>query len=288
MKIINLFLLSLILLFTGCAENQKEIAAPKPMHKKPKIAIAFGGGGAKGFAHIGVIKVLEQNGIKPNIITGTSAGAVIGTLYATGMGSIELQQKAMDIESDRLMDFTLSTDGFIKGAALQNFINRSVQNKPIQNLKIPLGIVATNKNTGATAVFTSGNTGQAVRASASVPNVFQAVKIGSNFYIDGGLTQPVPVSAAKRMGADIVIAIDISAKPKSGVSGLLETLDQSINIMNLSALNSELKKANIVIKPNLERLSSVSFDSRHQAILEGEKAALGMLPAIKKAIANYR
>ncbi|MBD3808552.1 MAG: patatin-like phospholipase family protein, partial [Epsilonproteobacteria bacterium] len=220
MKIINLFLLSLILLFTGCVENQKEIAAPKPMHKKPKIAIAFGGGAAKGFAHIGVIKVLEQNGIKPNIITGTSAGAVIGTLYATGMGSIELQQKAMDIESDRLMDFTLSTDGFIKGVALQNFINRSVQNKPIQNLKIPLGIVATNKNTGATAVFTSGNTGQAVRASASVPNVFQAVKIGSNFYIDGGLTQPVPVSAAKRMGADIVIAIDISAKPKSGVSGL--------------------------------------------------------------------
>ncbi len=288
MKIVNLFLLSIILFFTGCNEGQKNIIVPKPAHKKPKIAIAFGGGAAKGFAHIGVIKVLEQNGIKPNIITGTSAGAVIGSLYASGMNSIELQQKAMDLETDGLMDFTLSTDGFIKGIALQNFINRSVQNRPIQNLKIPLGIVATNKNTGATAVFTSGNTGQAVRASASVPNVFQAIKIGSNFYVDGGLTQPVPVSAAKRMGADIVIAIDISAKPKSGVSGLLETLDQSINIMSQVALNSELKKANIVIKPNLERLSSVSFDSKHQAILEGEKAAIKMLPAIKKIIANYK
>lgn len=287
MKKIIFSIIAISIFFTGCGESQKSIAITKP-HKKPKIAIAFGGGAAKGFAHIGVIKILEQNGIKPSIITGTSAGAVIGSLYATGISSIQLQQKAMDLESDGLMDFTLSTDGFIKGVALQNFINRSVQNRPIQDLKIPLGIVATNKNTGATAVFTSGNTGQAVRASASVPNVFQAVKIGSNFYVDGGLTQPVPVSAARKMGADIVIAIDISAKPKSGVNGFLETLDQSINIMNQVALNSELKKANIVIKPNLERLSSVSFDSKHQAILEGEKAAIRMLPAIKRAIANYR
>lgn len=288
MKIIHIFLLSLAIFFAGCGEGQKSIVTPKPMHKKPKIAIAFGGGAAKGFAHIGVIKILEQNGIKPDIITGTSAGAVIGSLYATGISSMGLQQKAMDLEADGLMDFTLSTDGFIKGIALQNFINRSVQNKSIQNLKIPLGIVATNKNTGAAAIFTSGNTGQAVRASASVPNVFQAVKIGSNFYVDGGLTQPVPVSAARKMGADIVIAVDISAKPKSGVSGLLETLDQSINIMSQAALKSELKKANIIIRPNLDRLSSVSFDSKHQAILEGEKAALVMLPAIKRAIANYR
>jgi len=288
MKFINIFLLSLALLFTGCGESSKNIVVPKPVYKKPKIAFAFGGGAAKGFAHIGVIKVLEQNGIKANIITGTSAGAVIGSLYATGMNSMELQQKAMDLESDGLMDFTLSTNGFIKGIALQNFINKSVQNKQIQNLKIPLGIVATNKNSGATAVFVSGNTGQAVRASASVPNIFQPVKIGNNFYVEGGLTQPVPVSAAKRMGADIVIAIDISAKPKNGVSGLLQTLDQSINIMSQVALNNELKKANVVIRPNLDRLSSISFDSKHQAILEGEKAALAMLPAIKKAIANYK
>jgi NTE family protein len=288
MKIINIFLLSLMLFLAGCGETQKSIVVPKPVYKKPKIALALGGGAAKGFAHIGVIKVLEQNGIKADIITGTSAGAVIGSLYASGMNSIELQQKAMDLEEDGLMDFTLSTDGFIKGIALQNFINKSVQNRQIQNLKIPLGIVATNKNTGATAIFVSGNTGQAVRASASVPNIFQPVKIGSNFYVDGGLTQPVPVSAARKMGADIVIAIDISAKPKSGVSGLLQTLDQSINIMSQVALNNELKKANVVIRPDLDRLSSVSFDSKHQAILEGEKAALRMLPTIKKVIANYK
>ena len=287
MRILYIILITFSVILTGC--GTKETAPSQPIvKKKPKIAIAFGGGAAKGFAHIGVIKILEQNGIKPDIVTGTSAGSIIGSLYASGMNSIELQQKAMDLESDGLMDFTLSTNGFIKGVALQNFINKSVKHKPIQGLKIPLGIVATNKDTGATAVFRFGNTGQAVRASASVPNIFQPVKIGNSYYVDGGLTQPVPVTAAKQMGANIVIAVDISAKPKSGVSGMLSTLDQTINIMSQVALANELKKANIVIKPNLDRLSSVSFDSKHQAILEGEKAALKMLPAIKHAIANYK
>jgi len=287
MRILYIMMITISIMLTGCGTKQATPTQPI-VKKKPKIALALGGGAAKGFAHIGVIKILEQNGIKPDIITGTSAGSIIGSFYASGMNSIELQQKAIDLESNGLMDFTLSTDGFIKGEALQNFINRSVNHKQIQNLKIPLGIVATNKDTGETAVFRFGNTGQAVRASASVPNIFQPVKIGSNYYVDGGLTQPVPVSAAKKMGADIVIAVDISARPKSGASGLLSTLDQTINIMSQVALTSELKKANVVIKPNLERLSSVSFDSKHQAILEGEKAAIKMVPAIKKLIADYK
>ncbi len=278
MKKINIALMALVLIITGCT---KPTTPPKP---KIKIALALGGGAAKGFAHIGVIKILEQNGIKPVIITGTSAGSIIGSLYASGLTPIQLQQKAMDLKESQVVDLTLSTSGFIKGEYLQNFINSSVGNRPIQNLKIPFGAVATNRDSGATALFRSGNTGQAVRASASVPNVFQPVKIGNGYFVDGGLTQPVPVSAARAMGATFVIAVDISAKPKSGISGIFGTLDQSINIMSQVALNSELKKANIVIKPNLDALSSASFDTRHQAILEGEKAALAALPKIKKAL----
>jgi len=278
MKKINIALMALVLIMTGCT---KPTTPPKP---KIKIALALGGGAAKGFAHIGVIKILEQNGIKPVIITGTSAGSIIGSLYASGLTPIQLQQKAMDLKESQVVDLTLSTSGFIKGEYLQNFINSSVGNRPIQNLKIPFGAVATNRDSGATALFRSGNTGQAVRASASVPNVFQPVKIGNGYFVDGGLTQPVPVSAARAMGATFVIAVDISAKPKSGISGIFGTLDQSINIMSQVALNSELKKANIVIKPNLDALSSASFDTRHQAILEGEKAALAALPKIKKAL----
>lgn len=283
MKQINITIMAIILAFTGCTSTK-----PIPTKPKVKIALALGGGAAKGFAHIGVIKVLEQNGIKPVIVTGTSAGSIIGSLYASGLTPTQLQQKAMDLKESQVVDLTLSTNGFIKGEYLQNFINSSVGNRPIQNLKIPFGAVATNKDTGATAVFRSGNTGQAVRASASMPNVFQPVKIGSSYFVDGGLTQPVPVSAARAMGATFVIAVDISAKPKSGISGIFATLDQSINIMSQVTLNSELKKANIVIKPKLENLSSASFDTRHQAILEGEKAALLALPAIKKALSIYK
>jgi len=281
MKFLSILAISSIVVFTGCTTSGNHVTPVKP---KVKIALALGGGAAKGFAHIGVIKILEQNGIRPVIITGTSAGSIIGSLYASGLTPLQLQQKAMNIKESEVTDLTISTSGFIKGEALQNFINNSVGNRTIQNLTIPFGAVATNKDSGATAVFRSGNTGQAVRASASVPNVFQPVKIGSSYYVDGGLTQPVPVSAAKAMGATYIIAVDISAKPKKGVSGIFGTLDQSINIMSQVALNSELKKANIVIKPKLENLSSVSFDTRHQAILEGEKAALLALPSIKKAL----
>lgn len=278
MYVITLSSLFIALFFTACT------SVPPPVPKQPKIAIAFGGGAAKGFAHIGVIKILEQNGIKPDIITGTSAGSVIGSLYASGLSGIQIQQKAMSLNEDDLTDYTFSSAGIVKGEALQNFINKEVGNLPIQKLPIPFGAVATDKETGAAVVFRSGNTGQAVRASASIPNVFQPVRIGKNTYVDGGLVQPVPVEAAKNMGADVIIAIDISAKPTKGTKGFWATIDQSINIMSQVALNKQLKMADVVIHPNIDNIGSLSFEQRHQAILEGEKAAIAALPAIKKAI----
>lgn len=283
MRLFVLPALFIAILFTACSTTPQ---ITQPSKSKPKIAIAFGGGAAKGFAHIGVIKVLEQNGIKPDIITGTSAGSVIGSLYASGLSGIQIQQKAMNLDEDALTDYTLSSNGIVKGEALQKFINKEVGNRPIEKLSIPFGAVATNKETGAAAVFRVGNTGQAVRASASIPNVFQPVQIGKNTYVDGGLVQPVPVEAAKNMGADIIIAIDISARPTAGAKGFWATIDQSINIMNQVALNKQLKMADVVIRPNTNNISSLSFEQRHQAILEGEKAALAALPAIKKVISE--
>lgn len=281
MHFTTLLSLFIALFFTACT-TAPTVTPPTP--KQPKIAIAFGGGAAKGFAHIGVIKVLEQNGIKPDIITGTSAGSVIGSLYASGLNGMQIQQKAMSLKEDQLADYTFSSSGVVKGEALQTFINQEVGNRPIEKLPISFGAVATNKESGVAAVFRSGNTGQAVRASASIPNVFQPVKIGKNTYVDGGLVQPVPVEAAKNMGADVIIAIDISAKPTKGVKGFWATIDQSINIMNQVALNKQLKMADVVIHPNIDNISSLSFEQRHQAIFEGEKAAIAALPAIKKAI----
>jgi len=282
---IHILALCTALLFSACSTTPPA-AAPQPPKPKPKIALALGGGAAKGFAHIGVIKVLEQNGIKPDIITGTSAGAVIGSLYASGLNGFALQQKAMDLDEGGLIDYTLSTSGFIKGEALQNFINKEVQNRPMEKMAIPFGAVATNRESGEAVLFRSGNTGQAVRASASIPNVFLPVTIGKNNYVDGGLVQPVPVEAARKMGADIVIAVDISARPASDSgSGFLSILDQSINIMNQVALKQQLKMADVVIQPNITQLGSTSFEQRHLAIMEGEKAAVASLGAIRKAIA---
>nr|WP_233196519.1 patatin-like phospholipase family protein [Chromobacterium sinusclupearum] len=276
--------LGLAALLAGCSTS-KVPEAPAPAPVKVKIGLALGGGAAKGFAHIGVIKVLEGAGIVPDVITGTSAGSVVGSLYASGLNGVQLQQRAMALDQADLTDWTLSTKGVLKGEKLQNWINAQVGNKPLEKLPRPFGAVATELDSGRKVVFRVGNTGQAVRASASIPNVFLPVKIGGKRYVDGGLVSPVPVSAAREMGAQFVIAVDITARPKPGKAvGFLSMLDQSLNIMNGPALALELKQADVVIRPDVLDIGSADFDSRNQAILEGEKAAQQMLPQIRKLL----
>jgi NTE family protein len=277
---------SLLVLLAACTITQAptEISIPKtPV--KPRVALALGGGAAKGFAHIGVIKVLEANGIVPDIITGTSAGSVVGSLYASGLNGMQLQAKAMQLDESELTDWTLSTKGFLKGEKLENYINTQLGNRPIEKLPRKLGIVATELDSGQKVVFRMGNTGQAVRASASIPNVFLPVVIGGKRYVDGGLVSPVPVSAAREMGADFVIAVDISAKPKPGkATGLFSMLDQSFNIMSGPTLAAELKQADVVIRPNVLNIGSADFEARHQAILEGEKATQQLIPLLRSRL----
>jgi NTE family protein len=277
---------SLLVLLAACTITQPktEITAPK-VPVKPRVALALGGGAAKGFAHIGVIKMLEANGIVPDIITGTSAGSVVGSLYASGLNGMQLQAKAMQLDESELTDWTLSTKGFLKGEKLENYINTQLGNRPIEKLPRRLGIVSTELDSGQKVVFRTGNTGQAVRASASIPNVFLPVVIGGKRYVDGGLVSPVPVSAAREMGADFVIAVDISAKPKAGkATGLFSMLDQSFNIMSGPTLAAELKQADVVIRPNVLNIGSADFEARHQAILEGEKAAQQLMPLIRSRL----
>ncbi len=279
-------------LLSGCGVLGDSKPKTTPPSQKPKatIALALGGGASKGFAHIGVIKVLEENNIPISIVTGTSAGSVVGSLYASGMSADRLELEAEILDKYKLADLTLSTTGFIKGQKLQDLINQKVKNQPIQNLKKKFGAVATELDTGKMIVFRSGNTGQAVRASASVPNVFQPVVIGKKKYIDGGLTAPVPVTAAKNMGANVIIAVDISQKPaKMSDGGFFSYLDQSLNIMSTAALNNELKHADIIIRPQVQKLGAVGgFDQRTQAIKLGEDAARAALPKIKAKLAQYR
>jgi len=262
------------------------VVKPLPPPRKLKIGLALGGGAARGFAHIGVIKALEAQGIVPDIVVGTSAGSVVGALYAAGSNGFELQRTAMDMNeaeiSDWAMPFFSKGSGVLKGDALQNYVNKAVRNVPIERLKIPFGAVATDLNTGKPILFRRGNTGQAVRASSSVPSVFQPVKIGTHSYVDGGLVAPVPVKFAKDMGADFVIAVNISTQTEAqAAASSLEVLMQTFSIMGQRLNFFELKEADIVIAPALGAMGGSDFAGRNRAILAGEQAAAAMMPQIK-------
>lgn len=262
---------------------------PEVQVRQPIIALALGGGGAKGFAHVGVIKVLESHGIHPKIITGTSAGSFVGSLYASGMTSYQLQETATALQESDIRDITLSSQGFIVGQKLQDYVNRQVRNKLIEQMPIRFAAVATQLETGQKTIFTRGNTGQAVRASCSIPNIFVPALIAGKKYVDGGLVSPIPVIAAKQMGADVVIAVDISARPKPGQStNVFGVLDQTLNIMGQQGIDKELAQANVVITPNVGAVGVLDLNSRQQSILEGERAAQAQLATIDRAIAAFK
>ncbi len=251
----------------------------------PRIALVLGGGAARGFAHVGVIKMLEAHGVKPDIIVGTSAGSVVGALYAAGFDGFELQRIALELDEKSVSDWVLPNRGFLRGESLQNYINTAVKNRSLEQLNKPIGVVATDLKSGDQVVFRRGNTGMAVRASSSVPGVFQPVVISGREYVDGGLTSPVPVRAARDMGADIVIAVDISKDPlTANVSGTLEVLLQTFLIMGRALAAQELLGADVVIAPDTHEMQTASFESRNIAIMEGEKAALVAVPRLRQKI----
>lgn len=278
--------LSLAIL-TGCTTTPTT-TVPVVQTRQPIIALALGGGGAKGFAHIGVIKVLESHGIRPKIVTGTSAGSFVGSLYASGMTPYQLQEVATSMKEADVRDMTLSSQGFIVGQKLQDYVNLNVKQKTIEKFPIRFAAIATQLDTGKRTVFNNGNAGQAVRASCSIPNIFVPAMIGGKRYVDGGLVSPIPVVAARDMGADIVIAVDISARPKAGTGGLVGVLDQTFNIMGQQGIDSELVNASVVITPNVGGVGILDLNSRQQSILEGERAAQGQLAAIDKVIAAWK
>jgi NTE family protein len=256
---------------------------PVPTPAAPlKIGLALGGGAAKGFAHIGVIKALEAQGIVPDIIAGTSAGSVVGALYAAGLSGFELQKLAMDMDESQVGDWSLPDRGVFKGEALQNFVNKAVGNRPLEKLPRSFAAVATDLRSGELMAFRTGNTGMAVRASSSVPGVFQPVSINGREYVDGGAVSPVPVRTARAMGANFVIAVDISAKPKDGrTQSTLDVLLQTFSIMGQTIGRYEMAEADVVIRPVTAELPSADFQARHKAVLEGEKAAAAVMPELK-------
>jgi NTE family protein len=247
-------------LLVACTTTQpiqyKDVIDPqavsiKPVQSdKPVIALVLGSGGNRGFAHIGVIKALEANDIHMDIIVGTSAGSVVGALYAGGYTGDEIEQIALRLDQEHLDDYDISRRGYISGERLQDFIDRMLKNRSVEQLDRPFVAIATQLRTGNAVAFNRGNTGKAVRASSSIPGVYNPVQIGDEEYVDGDLKSPVPASVARDMGADIVIAVDISQQPKDNPvpQDIIDILKQSLRIMRQSVLEHELESAQIVIR----------------------------------------
>ncbi len=268
----------------------KPVPPPVPPPPKPaKVALVLGAGASKGFAHVGVIKVLEAQRVPIHLVVGTSAGSFVGGLYACGFDGFQLQKMALELQKDDVVDLTIPDNGFIRGEKLEQYVNRKVGQLPLERLRTPFRAVATNVQTGEETVFATGNTGKAIRASCSVPGVFQPVRIGEKTYVDGGVVSPVAVDAARQAGADVVIAVDISSGVAGTVpQGVLETILQSIDIMYAKISASQLKNADVVIRPRVGHIPSSDFDRRHEAILEGERAAAQALPQIQQILARLR
>ncbi|MFZ3220242.1 MAG: patatin-like phospholipase family protein [Rhodoferax sp.] len=250
--------------------------------------MALGGGAARGFAHVGVIQVLEEAGIRPTLVTGTSAGSLVAAIYASGKNGKQLQRVAETMEEGTITDWTLPlfNRGMLRGDALARYVNGQVSSRLIEDMPLPLGIVATDLNSGQSMLFQRGDTGTAVRASSAVPAVFQPVKISGREYVDGGLVSPVPVRAARQMGADLVIAVDISSPPDGNLGGgTVDVLMQTFSIMGKSINSFELKEADVVVRPALTGVSSSDFSARKRSIEAGRQAMLQLLPQLRLAIA---
>ncbi len=255
-------------LLAGCATAPRNhVAADAPYaaplervsRPHPVIGLVLGAGGSRGFAHVGVLKALEAAGIEADVLVGVSSGAIVGALHAGGMRAKELEAQALEIEDNDLLDFTLFGPGVIQGGRLQDYINEMVGGRPLEALQKPFSAVVAERETRRMTVFNRGNTGLAVRASASVPRLFWPVVIRGTEYVDGGVASRVPAAVAREMGADIVIAVDVSWRG-----------------------SADAQQADIVIRPETIRSRITDFSHKLANLAAGEEAARAILPQLRE------
>ncbi len=257
--------------FAGCAlapanhdgGDAPRTAAIVPLKaQRPVLGLVLGAGGARGFAHVGVVKALEAAGLEADVVVGTSSGALVASFYAGGMKARALEAMALELEDSDIFDFTVFGPGVVEGARLQHYVNRALNGRVIEALGKPFAAVAAEQGSGRMAVFNRGNTGIAVRASASVPKFFWPVLINGQSYVDGGVASRVPAALAREMGADVVVAVDISRRTGGNVDA-----------------------ADVVIRPATVRSRINDFQHRQANIMAGEEAARAVVEQIHQRIA---
>lgn len=258
------------------------------MAKKPKIGLALGSGGARGFAHLGVIKVLAEHKIPISYVAGSSMGALIGAFYCSGLEIDQMYKLAKAFKRKYYLDFTVPKMGFLTGNRVKDLVKAFTKNMKIEELKVPLGVVATDLYKGKKVVFRSGSVAEAVRASISIPGIFVPVQIDDMLLVDGGVIDRVPVSVVKEMGADIVIAVDVSVvKQNEKITSIFDVIMQSLDIMQDELVHHRKIASDIMIRPCVEQFSSRAFTKIDEILKKGEEEAEKHIAEIKEMISLW-
>ncbi|MBU9720463.1 MULTISPECIES: patatin-like phospholipase family protein [Bacillaceae] len=256
---------------------------------EPKIGVALGSGGSKGFAHIGLLKVLEEEGIKVDFLSGSSMGALIGTLYGAGYKPKMLEKMAMQFRRKYFLDFTVPKMGFIKGDKAKQLVRMLVKHKRLEDLHPPVSVVATDLMKGEKVVFNKGDIAKAVRASIAIPGIIVPETIDGKMYVDGGVIDRVPVSVVKEMGADIVIAVDVSFfKEEPEIASIYDVIIQSMDIMEKEMVRYREIEADIMLRPILKNINSTEFTNVDDIIQQGEMAARKIITPLQERIQSWK
>ena len=264
--------------------------------KRKTIGLALGGGGARGLAHIGVLKVLKKEGIPIDMIVGVSMGAFIGAFYVCGFSPEEIEEEAVSYNKKKavikMMDLGKFGTSILRGAKIQKILEYKLKKATFKESAIPFRVIATDLESGDEIIIKQGDISEAVRASITVPGIFPPIKINGRYLIDGGVVNPTPTDKLKEMGADIIIGVDLIMKRKIKLDnpGLVTTLMQSYEIIRTQAVKSRIEKVTkntILIRPKLRgAIDSFKFYDINKFIRSGEDAAKEMLPEILKKIGS--
>jgi NTE family protein len=258
---------------------------PLASASRPNVALVLGSGGPRGFAHVGVLKVLEAEGIKPDLIVGASVGAMVGALYAGGMNAAQLEREAYGINVMKFFELRMLGGGLASGAMTQQWVNEHVGRRPLETLGTTLVITATRVRDGSLVMFNRGDTGLAVRASSASPGQFEPVRIGEETYVDGDETSPVPIRVARSLGARVVIAVDVSAYEATTPAGVPQDwIDKDKRRARQVAL--EAPSADVLLHPDIGYYAGHSEGYRRGVIEIAERYTRAQLPAIRAALAK--
>lgn len=252
---------------------------------RKKVGLALGGGSARGFAHIGVLKVFEEANVPVDVVAGTSMGAVVGAFYCSGMGLRMLERLSAHVRRNQWLDWTFPRRGLVAGEKLEQLVHFLTRGRTFAELEKPLAVVATDLGTGERVVIRDGPVARAVRASAAIPGVFCPVEFRGRTLVDGCVVERVPVTTARDMGADFVIAVDVGIyldgnKPNH----ILGVVTQCLDIIQRDLCRTYVGQADIVIYPQLRDVDPGHFHRADEAIRAGEEAARAMLPQLRERL----